>query len=158
MDCKIMKKEAFTVLGRAKTFRYEDAFAKVPQFWSEHFQTGGGSVVCGIYGISLDESEGSNEFEYLIADNYDPQAEIPEGYTARTIPAFTWAVFPCKGPVPQSLQKLNQQIFSEWLPANPDYRMAAGINVELYSDACQFEDGTRNPNYYCEIWIPVEKK
>ena len=53
MDCKIMKKEAFTVLCRAKTFKYEDAAAQVPQFWAEHFGTGGGKVVCGMYGINL---------------------------------------------------------------------------------------------------------
>ena len=51
MDCKIMKKGAFTVLCRAKTFQYEDAAAQVPQFWAEHFGTGGGKVVCGMYGI-----------------------------------------------------------------------------------------------------------
>ena len=97
MDCKIMKKEAFTVLCRAKTFKYEDAAAQVPQFWAEHFGTGGGKVVCGMYGINLDESMGGNEFEYLIADNYDPAKEIPDGFTTRTIPAHTWAVFPCTG-------------------------------------------------------------
>ena len=64
MDCKIMKKEAFTVLCRAKTFKYEDAVAQVPQFWAEHFAAGGGKVVCGMYGINLDESMGGNEFEY----------------------------------------------------------------------------------------------
>ena len=85
MDCKIMKKEAFTVLCRAKTFKYEDAAAQVPQFWAEHFGTGGGKVVCGMYGINLDESMGGNEFEYLIADNYDPAKEIPDGFTTRTI-------------------------------------------------------------------------
>ena len=82
MDCKIMKKEAFTVLCRAKTFKYEDAVAQVPQFWAEHFAAGGGKVVCGMY----------------------------------------------------------------------------GINVELYSDASKFEGGTQDQDYYCEIWIPVEKK
>ena len=87
MDCKVMKKEAFTVLCRAKTFKYEDAAAQVPQFWAEHFGTGGGKVVCGMYGINLDESMGGNEFEYLIADNYDPAKEIPDGFTTRTIPA-----------------------------------------------------------------------
>ena len=91
MDCKIMKKEAFTVLCRAKTFKYEDAVAQVPQFWAEHFAAGGGKVVCGMYGINLDESMGGNEFEYLIADNYDPAREIPDGFTTRTIPAHTWA-------------------------------------------------------------------
>ena len=158
MDCKIMKKEAFTVLCRAKTFKYEDAAAQVPQFWAEHFGTGGGKVVCGMYGINLDESMGGNEFEYLIADNYDPAKEIPDGFTTRTIPAHTWAVFPCTGRMPQALQGLNQQIFSQWLPTNPDYKIAAGINVELYSDASRFEDGTQDQDYYCEVWVPVEKK
>ena len=133
MDCKIMKKEAFTVLCRAKTFKYEDAAAQVPQFWAEHFGTGGGKVVCGMYGINLDESMGGNEFEYLIADNYDPAKEIPDGFTTRTIPAHTWAVFPCTGRMPQA-------------------------NVELYSDASRFEDGTQDQDYYCEVWVPVEKK
>ena len=127
MDCKIMKKEAFTVLCRAKTFKYEDAAAQVPQFWAEHFGTGGGKVVCGMYGINLDESMGGNEFEYLIADNYDPAKEIPDGFTTRTIPAHTWAVFPCTGRMPQALQGLNQQIFSQWLPTNPDYKIAASM-------------------------------
>ena len=158
MDCKIMKKEAFTVLCRAKAFKYEDAVAQIPQFWAEHFGTGGGKVVCGMYGINLDESMGGNEFEYLIADNYDPAKEVPEGFTTRTIPAHTWAVFPCTGRMPQALQGLNQQIFSEWLPTNPDYKIAAGVNVELYSDASKFENGTQDQDYYCEIWIPVEKK
>ena len=81
MDCKIMKKEAFTVICRAKTFKYEDAVEQVPRFWAEHFGTGGGKAVCGMYGINLDESMGGNEFEYLIADNYDPAKKIPEGFT-----------------------------------------------------------------------------
>ena len=97
MDCKIMKKEAFTVLCRAKTFKYEDAAVQVPQFWAEHFHTGGGTAVCGMYGINLDESMGGSEFEYLIADNYDPAKEIPDGFATRTIPAHTWAVFSCTG-------------------------------------------------------------
>ena len=117
MDCKIMKKEAFTVLCRAKTFKYEDAAVQVPQFWAEHFRTGGGAAVCGMYGINLDESMGGSEFEYL-----------------------------------------NQQIFSQWLPTNNDYKIAAGINVELYSDASKFEQGTQDQDYYFEAWIPVERK
>ena len=76
MDCKIMKKEAFTVLCRAQTFKYEDAAVPVPEFWAEHFATGGGEVVCGMYGINLDESMGGNKLEYLITDNYDPAQEI----------------------------------------------------------------------------------
>ena len=158
MDCKIMKKEAFTVLCRAKTFKYEEAVDQIPRFWAEHFSTGGNNVVCGMYGISLEESAGGNEFTYLIADIYNPSGEIPDGYVIHTIPAYTWAVFSCTGAMPSAIQKLNHQIFSEWLPTNSDYKIAAGINVEMYSDASKFENGVQDQSYYCEIWIPVEKK
>lgn len=157
MECRIQKKEAFTVLCRARTFKYEEGAVEVPRFWAEHFRTGGGSTVCGMYGINLDESMSGSEFEYLIADNYDPAKEIPAGFTTRTIPAHTWAVFPCTGRMPQALKGLNEQIFSQWLPNNTDYHIAAGINVELYSDASRFEEGTQDKDYYCEVWIPVEK-
>ena len=33
-----------------------------------------------------------------------------------------------------------------------------GITVELYSDASKFESGTQDQDYYCEVWLPVEKK
>lgn len=39
MDYKIEKKEAFTVIGNAKTFPYEGAKEVVPQFWQEHSQS-----------------------------------------------------------------------------------------------------------------------
>ena len=158
MDCRIQKKEAFTVLCRAKTFRYEEGAEQVPRFWAEHFRTGGWETVHGMYGINLDESMGGSEFEYLIADNYDPVKEIPAGFITRTIPAYTWAVFPCTGKMPQALMELNRQIFSQWLPVNTDYRIAAGINVEMYSDASRFENGAQDQDYYCEVWLPVEKK
>ena len=144
MDCRIQKKEAFTVLCRAKTFRYEEGAEQVPRFWAEHFRTGGGETVHGMYGINLDESMGGSEFEYLIADNYDPVKEIPAGFITRTIPAYTWAVFPRTGKMPQALMELNRQIFSQWLPVNTDYRIAAGINVEMYSDASRFENGAQD--------------
>lgn len=71
-------------------------------------------VVCGMYGICLD-SDGKS-FEYLIADNYIPWNEIPEGFTTRVIPAGTWAAFPCRGALPEALQNVNTKIWKEWLP------------------------------------------
>lgn len=52
-------------------------------------------------------------FEYLIADVYHPATDIPEGLETRTVPAFTWAVFPCRGALPDSMQDVNVKIFSE---------------------------------------------
>ncbi|MGN0335790.1 MAG: GyrI-like domain-containing protein [Lachnospiraceae bacterium] len=158
MDYKIVKKEAFTVLANAKTFPYEGAKEIVPQFWQEHFQTGKGAVVCGCYGINIDLEMGQETFEYLIADPYNPQKEIPEGFVTRTIPAFDWAVFPCKGAMPDALQDVNTKIYTEWLPALKEYEFAAGYCVEYYDDPTKYKKGTLDEDYYCEIWIPVKKK
>ena len=78
--------------------------------------------------------------------------EIPEGYETRVIPAGTWAVFPCRGALPKSLQDVNKRIWSEWLPSCKEYKLAGNYNIEMYTPP------TGNPDaYYCEIWVPVEK-
>lgn len=158
MDYRIEKKEAFAVLGSAGTFPYEGAKQTIPQFWQAHFAAGKGSVVCGKYGINIDAQMGHDTFEYLIADDYTPGKSIPDGFVTRTIPALTWAVFPCTGPLPQALQDVNTKIFTEWLPALRDYEFAAGYCVEMYADPREFSKGTMDEKYYSEIWIPVKKK
>ena len=158
MDYKIVKKEAFTVIANAKEFSYEGAKDVVPQFWQEHYQSGKGKTVMGMYGINIDEEMGENVFEYLIADPYNPIGEVPEGFTVRTIPTFHWAVFPCKGAMPNTLQDVNTKIFTEWLPALKEYEFAAGYCVEYYDNPMNYPKGTQDENYYCEIWIPVKKK
>ncbi len=97
------------------------------------------------------EDKGS-EFKYLIAGRYDG-GEIPEGMKVLEIPAMEWAKFCCTGPLPGALQTINTKIFHEWLPGNPDYEIAAGINLEWYSMGdCSSQD------YESAIWIPVRKK
>lgn len=158
MDYKIVEKDSFTVMGASRTFKYDSAKAEIPEFWSKLHQPGKEKVVCGMYGISIDESMGSDEFEYLVADNYNPAVEIPEGFVTKVIPAYTWAVFACKGGMPQSLQDVNKKIFSEWLPNSKDYEIAAGCNIEMYSDPAEYSKGIQDEKYYSEIWIPVRKK
>lgn len=158
MDYKIVKKDAFTVIANAKTFSYEGAKNTVPQFWQEHFREGKGRTVMGVYGINIDERMGHDTFEYLIADPYNPAVEVPEGFITKTIPEFTWAVFPCRGAMPDALQDVNVKIFSEWLPALKEYEFAAGYCVEYYDDPAKYAKGTMDADYYCEIWIPVRRK
>lgn len=158
MDYRIEKKVAFTVLANAKKFAYEGAKETIPQFWQEHFKAGKGQTVMGAYGINIDEEMGQNTFEYLIADPWKEGKEAPEGFELRTIPEFTWAVFPCKGALPNALQDVNTKIFTEWLPALREYEFAAGYCVEYYDDPTKYANGTMDENYYCEIWIPVKKK
>jgi len=159
MDYKIVEKDSFTIIGVSRMFKHDNATMKIPQFWTEHYQTGKGKFVCGMYGICIDESMmDSDEFEYLIADNYNPSLEIPDGFVTKVIPKHTWAIFACKGPMPKSLQDVNKKIFSEWLPNCKDYEIAAGYNVEMYTNIADYPQGNQDENYYSEIWIPVKEK
>ncbi len=158
MDYRIVKKEAFSVLGSAREFGYENASREIPLFWQEHYASGRGKYVCGMFGINIDPQMGNEKFQYLIADIYNPSTDIPDGFTVKTVPAFTWAVFPCRGALPDALQDINAKIFSEWLPALQDYELAAGYSVEMYEAPDKYPKGTADENYYTEIWIPVRKK
>lgn len=157
MEYKIVEKAAFTVLGASKVFPYETATTDIPAFWSEFFAAGKGATVCGTYGINIDEAMGGDNFEYLIADNYSGGA-VPEGFATKEIPGFTWAVFPCSGPMPATMQRVNEEIYSQWLPTFKDYEIAAGYCVEMYNNPADYPKGTMDENYYSEIWIPVKRK
>lgn len=158
MNYKIIDKESFTVLGESKKFEYENCKQEIPLFWQEHYAKGHGKYVGGMFGINIDEQMGNDSFEYLIADLYNPNTEIPEGFVTRTIPAFTWAVFSCDGPLPTALQDVNTKIFSEWLPALKEYEFAAGYCVEMYDAADKYPRGVQDEKYHSEIWIPIRKK
>lgn len=158
MDYRIEKKKAFTVIANSKTFDYEGAKQTVPLFWKEHFASGKGKTVMGSFGINIDKKMGHDTFEYLIADPYEAGRTVPEGFVLETIPEFTWAIFPCIGPLPKALQDVNTKIFTEWLPLLRDYEFAAGYCVEMYADPSKYTLGTNDEKYYCEIWIPVKRK
>lgn len=158
MDYKIMSKDSFTVVGVSGTYRYEHAQQEIPAFWKAFFAAGHNRHVCGTYGINHDKTMACNEFEYLIADDYQPAADVPEGFVTKVIPAFTWAVFPCKGAMPHAMQDVNRRIFAEWLPACQEYDIAAGYCIEWYDDPANYARGTDDDAYYSEIWIPVQKK
>ncbi len=159
MDYKIIEKEDFTVLASGSRFKYESCKEEIPKFWQEHYESGKGNVVCGMYGVNIDKSMGnSDEFEYLIADDYKTGNDIPEGFVTRVIPKHTWAVFSCKGAMPKAMIDVNQKIFSEWLPNCKDYEIAEGYNIETYTDINDYPKGNQDENYYSELWIPVKKK
>lgn len=151
MEYKITEKAAFTVMGKSRRFYADTSYEEIPKFWQEHVQSGENKSVCGMYGICLD-GDGKN-FEYMIADNYLPWNDIPDGCTTKIIPAGTWAVFPCRGALPKALQDVNTKIWSEWLPNCKEYKLAGNYNLEVYLTPPQ-----ENPDdYYSEIWVPVEK-
>lgn len=157
MEYKIVDKEAFKVIGRARKFSTETSHAEIPKFWDEHFAKGGGAVVRGEFGICLAKSETSSMFDYLIADKYTG-GEVPDDFTVQEIPAGTWAIFPCRGKMPETIQDATNKIFSEWLPNCRDYELGVGCTIEMYSDPSGCPNGMQDENYYSEIWLAIKKK
>lgn len=156
MEYRIEKKEQFTVMGVSRRFSSETSYSEIPRFWQEHYASGGGDRVKGMFGICLDAMDGNNgamDFEYLIADVYDPDRAVPEGCVTRVIPAGAWAVFPCRGALPEALQSVNTRIWSEWLPNCREYDLAGNYNLEMYTQPAEKPEDT-----YSEIWVPVVKK
>lgn len=149
LEYTIMNKAAFRIKGIARTFRNEDAYKKIPEFWDEVMPK---HPLTGKYGVCLDSEDQNAEFVYMIADDCAETDEVPNRYLVRTIPAATWAVFPCKGPLPESLQRLNTAIWTQWLPECREYKLSMNITVEMYAAAAENPEDT-----YCEIWIPVTK-
>lgn len=157
MEYKIVEKDEFKVVGVGGKFKYESAVRDIQGFWSE-YNSKSERPVCGMYGINMDETMGGSEFEYYIADNFTEEKAAKEGCVVKTIPKFTWAIFPCHGNCQVAMPEVNKKIFSEWLPNNKDYEIAAGYNIEMYSDPSEYKNGVLDDNYYSEVWIPVKRK
>ena len=158
MDYRIVEKDAFTVVGLQRVFKYDEAMAAVPKLWGEFQQMAQSKDICPVYGINTDETMEGDVFEYMIADNYDPAKEVCDGFTTKIIPQFTWAAFTCKGKMPDVMQEVNKQIFSEWLPNCKEYKIAAGYCIEMYEDPTNYPNGVQDENYHSEIWIPIKQK
>ena len=63
-----------------------------------------------------------------------------------------WAEFECKGPLPNSLQSVNTQIWSEWLPTLKGYSLAGNYSIEMYCPPAEKPEDTLS-----SIWIPLKK-
>lgn len=152
MDYCIEESKGFTLMGKVRQFKYDSAFDEIPVYWDEYFKQGLNKQVPGCLGICFDDGKGS-EFPYMIGSFCEKDAPVPEGFEKREIGAHTWAKFRAYGSIPTALQKLNRQIYQEWLPSNNEYEPAAGMNIEVYS-----EGDMQSADYESEIWIPVKKK
>jgi len=158
MDYRIEEKDAFRIVGVREHMELdiEANFARTPQFWAETFENGMFEVVCAlgnkepqsILGVST--CMNGKDFDYYIASATDKPT--PDGTHAYTVPAGTWAVFPCTGPMPDAIQALQKRIVTEWLPVS-GYEYANAPDIEVYPAG-----DTASPDYKCEVWLPIVKK
>ena len=148
LDYKIVEKAPFTVVGIKKRFNAETSYMEVPKFWNEWMSNPNG--LKGMFGLCTD-MDGKN-FDYWIADLYLPWEDIPEDLSAYQVPGGLWALFKCEGPLPDSMQKVNSQIWSEWLPALKEYTLAGDYSLEFYLPPAKNPADTIS--YIC---IPLKK-
>lgn len=158
MEYKIEEREAFKVIGLKGSFKYETAYQDVPKIWKKFFMKSVFNKINAKYGINIDTNLGCDSFNYIIGDDYNSELKVPKDFEVIEIPKFTWAVFSCIGPASVKMQETNERIFKEWLPNSNDYEIAAGYNIEMYSNPKDYKKGIDDEKYYCEIWIPIKKK
>lgn len=158
MEYKIEEKEAFKVVGLKESFKYESAEQDVPKLWKKFFMKSAFSKINAKYALNIDTTMGNDVFDYAIGDDYNEEIKIPKDFEIIEIPKLTWAVFPCVGKASESIRKINEKIFKDWLPNSNDYEIAAGYNIECYSNPKDYKKGVEDEKYYCEVWIPIKKK
>ncbi len=154
MEYRIEKKPAFKVMGVSKIIGYGNGYSDIPKFWDDVLAKPENKLM-GKYGVCLDDEIMGDQFRYMIADDYNEDLAKTEGLEVKVIPERTWAVFPCRGAMPQALQSVNTQVFNEWLPAS-SYEIDGGFNIEFYTDETKYALGSKDPEYYSEIWVPVK--
>ena len=155
MNYRIETLKAFRIVGLKVTMPMdvEQSFAQVPRFWQQSvpripelmpLMNGTPKGLLGVSACMKGET-----FDYFIAVASD--ADVPQGMAESTVPACTWAIFDCTGPMPDALQTLQKRIVTEWLPTS-GYEYANAPDIEVYFEGDQF-----SPDYRCEAWLPIRK-
>ena len=156
------EKAAFSVLERVEIHTVENGQNKtsIPEFWTRAYADGSMAKLEDlssdkklIFGICYgNEKKHDPTFEYSIAVKCDENTVAPEGFRKNTIPARTWLVFGCVGPMPNAIQDTWHKIMSEFFPTSA-YQPTCEMDIEAYT-----EGDMDSPDYYSEIWVPIKKK
>ena len=166
MDYRIEKLDAFSVVCRRKTVEKPegaDATEDISAFWAQCGADGSTQKIIscfpkeprlkGLLGICFSGEMEASRFPYGIGVEYDGRPMEQEGLEIVEIPAHTYAVFTCRGKMPEAFQETYRKIVTEFFPQNSQYAYGQGIELEVYPS-----DEVNDPGYTCEIWIAVKEK
>ncbi len=162
MDYKIVDKPSFTLLERVERHSVADGRNEntIPDFWTRARANGTLEKLLAqapdktyLYGVCYgNQPTDDKTFDYAIAAPADLSAPVPEGFRLAQIPARTWAVFSCRGPMPGAIQSLWHRIITEFFPGAA-YEPTYELDVEAYPDGDMSAQ-----DYPSQIWVPVRKK
>ena len=148
MDYRIETREAFKIICKKKQISSEAEYTgtEVSGFWADCGKNGTIGTLCK-YMPEHDLFNGC-----ILGACYNGAPVTDEGFTVEEIPAHTYAVFPCRGKMPESFQTLYRQIYSEYFPTS-EYEPCGGLDIETYPSG-----NVGDPGYTCEVWMAVKKK
>ena len=164
MDYRIEKKQAFQLVCKKKYVNKpqgDTATADISAFWNECTNDGTMQKLCkyarfdnlnGVLGVCFSKDMADSGFPYAIGAEYNGAPLDGEPLEIVGIPAQTYAVFECRGKMPDAFKKTYLQICSEFFPQS-NYEYGSGVELEVYPS-----DNVDDPEYYCEIWIAVNEK
>ncbi|EJU1509981.1 AraC family transcriptional regulator [Listeria monocytogenes] len=158
MEVEIVERNAFTAVGKKRTFSVENDAQKekISQFWQEANTNGDAerinelaefATIDGILGVC---KMNGDKMDYYIA--IESELTPPEDMEKLTIPASKWAIFKSVGPLPSAIQKVWEYIYGEWFQTS-NYTHGKAPELEVYT-----EGDTTAADYYSEVWIPVVEK
>ncbi|NBI29653.1 helix-turn-helix domain-containing protein [Chengkuizengella marina] len=160
MNYKIIKKDSFKVLGKGIKVPMvkEESRAYILKFREELQQESVDKQILSItgekdlLGLIMDIDHEREEFTYFIGAIVSDHEDL-KNYEQREISSTSWAVFESIGAMPDAVSKVWDRIYTEWFPST-GYEQLSGIpEIELIPPG-----DDKNPNYRCEIWIPIKKK
>lgn len=165
MDYRIEKRDAFKLICKKKQVNKpqgDTATADISAFWAEVGASGMMEKLCkyanfeklhGVLGVCFSGEMAQGGFPYGIGAEYNGKPLEDDGFDIVEIPAHTYAVFECRGKMPDAFKDTYKKICTEFFPQSSTYEYGNGIELEVYPS-----DDTQNPDYFCEIWIAVNEK
>lgn len=164
MDYRIEKRGAFKLVCKKKQVNKpqgDTATAEISEFWSRCGADGTIEALCkygsfddmnGILGVCFSDEVAEAGFPYAIGAVYNGAPIAGADLELVDIPAHTYAVFTCRGNMPDAFRETYNRICTEFFPQS-NYEYANGVELEVYPSA-----DTSSPDFSCEIWIAVKEK
>lgn len=152
MEYRIEKWEAMDLLVHAKEFDVETSDGKIPKFWNEYYANEEYRKIPSYLGVCAQQKSDDVKFRYGIGCKASDVKGVPDGFEIIHIPEYEWAVFTCRGPMPDAIQSMWERVYKEWLPI-ADYELIPDYDIENY-----LPGDSSSKDYVSEICIPVRRK
>ena len=159
MKYRIVEKDSFQAVGLKREFSMRDGENEsgISELWMEVNRDGTSDAIAelndgdiiGLLGICTNFENGKTMDYWIAAESTRP---VPENFRQIEVPASKWGVFEVRGAMPEAIQKVWKQIYSEWFPSN-QYENAGTAEMEVYPAGDAYSD-----DYVSEIWIPLKGK